>query len=254
MSIVKTALTGLMLFTCICSFAQSKIKKFFSDHNSEIVDSLEASSYVIHRYIDTIAGNGTVEEYDINGTLQSEREYANIESDSSQYKKWTREGISKSYYPDGNLKFSETYLNNKLHGSLTTYFPNGQLKRSDVFDKGKFVSGQCYSEDGEEIDHYDFQVAPEYEGGMTALYGFIMRNLSYPSAMSKEGIRAKIFVRFIVTKTGEVAGVRAMGQPAEEFKNEAERVVKLLKKWTPGKIDGEEAEFTYTLPIAFKIN
>ncbi len=66
-----------------------------------------------------------------------------------------------------------------------------------------------------------------------------------------EGIN-RVYVQFKINKEGivEVVGARA---PHLALKEEAERVVNLIPKMTPGKQKGEEVGVLYTLPITFKV-
>ena len=43
------------------------------------------------------------------------------------YKNGLREGIAKTYYENGNLKFEGTFKNGVLDGSWKSYYENGDL-------------------------------------------------------------------------------------------------------------------------------
>jgi len=202
----------------------------------------------------TIQGSGIIKRFDENGKLMQETEYANINIKNSPIKRWTKEGSSKTYHDNGNLKIVELYKNNKYDGELTTYYKNKQLKRKDIFSKDKFISGVCYAQDGSEIEHFDYFIHPEYEGGTKAIYKFVARNLRYPDMMKELGIQGRVIVRFTVTKDAELENIRISKSPHSALSKEAIRVVKLLKNWKPGKIDGEKTDIAFALPISFKLN
>ncbi|MBV1888451.1 MAG: energy transducer TonB, partial [Urechidicola sp.] len=64
--------------------------------------------------------------------------------------------------------------------------------------------------------------------------------------------KQKIYIQFKITKTGgiEILGARA---PHKRLQKEAERVVRLLPKMTPGKQRGRAVNVTYMLPISFEV-
>ena len=62
----------------------------------------------------------------------------------------------------------------------------------------------------------------------------------------------KIFVQFLITKTGDIKVINARA-PHKKLMNEGKRVVKKLPKMIPGKQNGENVGVKYTLPISFEV-
>lgn len=94
---------------------------------------------------------------------------------------------------------------------------------------------------------------PQYPGGDAALLGDVSKNIRYPSVAQENGIEGKVTVQFVVTKTGAVGEVRVLRGKDPDLDKEAMRVVKTLKKFTPGKMNGNAVNVWYTLPITFKL-
>lgn len=91
------------------------------------------------------------------------------------------------------------------------------------------------------------------QGGMQSFYKFIRKNLKYPRQAKRMGIEGKVFVQFIVDKTGEVSEVeviRGIGGGCDE---EAVRILKKSPKWNPGKQRGKPVKQRMTFPINFKL-
>ena len=56
------------------------------------------------------------------------------------------------FYPDGKLRVSGTYIDEKAHGFWEGYYSNGQLKSSGEYNKGKLVGRWVwYYEDGTKL-------------------------------------------------------------------------------------------------------
>ncbi len=98
----------------------------------------------------------------------------------------------------------------------------------------------------------DDETKPEFTGGMTALIEYMQSNIQYPKDLANKNIEAKVFVKFVVTKTGAIENVEvARGSEYEAFNTEATRVVSNMPNWTPGTKDGKPVSAEMTLPIQF---
>jgi TonB family protein len=108
--------------------------------------------------------------------------------------------------------------------------------------------------DQEEV--YDYVEEPaSFPGGSEALKIFISKNLRYPESMKEAGVQGKVYLKFIVSETGEVSDIKiAKGiSGCKECDNEAIRVVKSMPKWIPGKNNGKAVKSYFILPVRFVI-
>ena len=94
---------------------------------------------------------------------------------------------------------------------------------------------------------------PQFPGGDAALLKFISEHLHYPPMAQENNIQGRVVVQFVVTKTGAVGDVRVVRGKDPDLDKEAVRVVKLLPKFIPGKMNGHAVNVWYTLPIQFKL-
>lgn len=65
--------------------------------------------------------------------------------------------------------------------------------------------------------------------------------------------KKRIFVRFKFDTSGYIVDIETRG-PHPEIEKEAERVIKLLPKFTPGEHQGEVVKVAYALPIVFAVS
>ena len=95
----------------------------------------------------------------------------------------------------------------------------------------------------------DVDQSAEYPGGMGALRKFLGDNFDTSLMEGGEGtLKAKL--KFVVEKDGTVSAVTIEEKsPNSDFNNEAIRVVKKLKKWTPAKRNGESVRSYYSVPF-----
>ena len=126
------------------------------------------------------------------------------------------------------------------------------------------------------------EVLPQFPGGETELYGWLARNVKYPSEAIEYGVQGRIFVQFVVEKDGNISDIKiakvsdgraivvtaykAKDDSPEELKKENEekglkalqdesiRVVKAMPKWKPGTNKGKPVRCYFNLPIMFRLN
>ena len=94
-------------------------------------------------------------------------------------------------------------------------------------------------------------VMPVFPGGDAALLKFIADSTHYPKDAKEKGIKGKVLARFMVKKDGSVSDVSIMQKASPSLDNEAIRVVKLLPKFTPGKLNGKTVPVWFMVPINF---
>ena len=111
-----------------------------------------------------------------------------------------------------------------------------------------------------EIEEYDDEVfmvvenMPEFPGGDLGLMKYIQKNVRYPPIAKEYNITGKVFIQFIVDKTGSVINVKVARGVDKNLDAEAMRVVKSLPKYKPGKQRGKAVRVMFTIPINFTLN
>jgi len=90
-------------------------------------------------------------------------------------------------------------------------------------------------------------VAEYYEGGQTAMYEFIGKELKYPLLAKRNRIQGQCIVSFTLNPDGTMSGVKLVKQLGGGTGEEALRVVRLLKFKKP------EYPILTSLPIVFKL-
>jgi TonB family protein len=98
------------------------------------------------------------------------------------------------------------------------------------------------------------EVDPEFPGGMEALWEFIQSNLHYPQLALENNISGRVYVQFEVDTDGTVLNPRLLRDIGGGCGKEALRVVGMMPKWKPGKINGKVARIPFNLPVKFEID
>ena len=78
---------------------------------------------------------GTSIEYHIDTIIDNKFEET-LPKNKIKFKNGVKDGLSESFYFNGQLSLIENYKNNQLDGLRESFYKNGQLKESGVFKKG----------------------------------------------------------------------------------------------------------------------
>lgn len=96
---------------------------------------------------------------------------------------------------------------------------------------------------------------PEFPGGTYEMMRFIQKNLKYPLDAKEKGMSGKVYLKFIVNESGNIADsiyvIKSTGYKILD--NEAIRVVKSMPKWKPGTQNGKAVPVFFNIPINFQV-
>jgi len=82
---------------------------------------------------------------------------------------------------------------------------------------------------------------------------YIAKNTNYPPIAKENNITGRVFVSFVVDKTGKVTQVKVLRGVDKYIDAEAVRVVQSMPRFKPGKQKGKTVSVQYNVPINFKL-
>ena len=94
---------------------------------------------------------------------------------------------------------------------------------------------------------------PSFPGGQSALLQYLSSNIKYPVVAEENGVQGRVIVTFVVEKDGSITDVRVVKSVDPSLDKEAQRVVKSMPKWIPGKQNGSAVRVKYTVPVTFRL-
>lgn len=133
---------------------------------------------------------------------------------------------------------------------------NGQNPAFSPTHPAEFISMSFVADDSDDDKVYEYNVVekqPQYPGGNTALLGCIAKNLRYPKEASEQNLQGVAMTAFIIEKNGRVSDVKVINDVHPLFKEEAIRVIKSLKKFKPGTVNGKPVRVGFYLPVKFNL-
>ena len=83
---------------------------------------------------------------------------------------------------------------------------------------------------------------PQFPGGPSALFEYLSKNIKYP-----------VIVTFVVERDGSITDVKVVKSVDPSLDKEAQRVVKSMPHWIPGKQNGSAVRVKYTVPVTFRL-
>ena len=134
-------------------------------------------------------------------------------------------------------------VNNTVDAASGEVVLKNYLRFDQVFKAPIFITCHTTSDDVKD------------ECNKETISGIILENLVYPFDAAANGISGEVWVRFIIDQDGFVTNVTTKGpENGAELEKEAERLVKLLPKFMPGKHDGKYVNVEYFMPISFHLD
>ncbi|MBR9845670.1 MAG: energy transducer TonB [Algicola sp.] len=147
-----------------------------------------------------------------------------------------------------------------------TVIESSEIGQSDAIEEYVASVEEVEVEDVEEDIEVPFAVIenvpvfPGCEGGnkqeqidcfQAKMLEHVNNNFKYPERALELEMHGKVFVLFVIDKTGKVTKIRSRG-PDKLLEEEAERIISLLPKMIPGKQRGRAVSMPYSIPIHFK--
>ena len=94
---------------------------------------------------------------------------------------------------------------------------------------------------------------PSFPGGNVALMSYLNGNTKYPVVAQENGVQGRVIVSFVVERDGSISDVKVARSVDPSLDREAQRVVKSMPKWKPGKQNGSAVRVKYTVPVVFRL-
>ncbi len=94
---------------------------------------------------------------------------------------------------------------------------------------------------------------PQFPGGNAALFEYLSKHIKYPVIAEENGIQGRVIVTFVVERDGSITDVKVVKSVDPSLDKEAQRVVKSMPHWIPGKQNGAAVRVKYTVPVTFRL-
>jgi TonB family protein len=95
---------------------------------------------------------------------------------------------------------------------------------------------------------------PEYgESNKTEIGYWFIKQLRYPIIAQENGIQGTVFVQFTIDSNGVIGNISVLRGVHESIDREAFRVIHLIKRVKPARLDGQNIPLYIKCPINYKL-
>ena len=153
---------------------------------------------------------------------------------------------------EDEIKLDEVEKSNKAVGAFTV--EGNDEVGGEVLKAKEEIAAPEPPKHEEETKVFDVvEQMPSFPGGQGALMQWLSSNIKYPVIAAENGVQGRVIIQFVVEKDGSVSGVTVAKSVDPSLDKEAQRVVKSMPKWIPGKQNGSAVRVKYTVPVTFKL-
>ena len=193
-----------------------------------------------------------------------------------QYENGKKHGHG-TYTTHFTYSYVGSFRDDKKHGQGTFIWINGDQWKGELKDGFKYgngiftwVNGEKYVEKRDFLNEESIPIFPGCEPSKKSsisdrkdedkkclnngIMKHIKKNFKYPKIAKDMGIQGKIYVQFLIDKTGSITNVSVVYGNDKYLKEEAIRLVKSIPKMTPANQKGKPVGVNYTIPINFMLN
>jgi protein TonB len=154
--------------------------------------------------------------------------------------------------PEEEIKSQEDL--SKTNTAIGAFDVKGNDEAAGEVLKAKEVIAAPEPPKEEETKVFDVvEQMPSFPGGPSALFEFLSKNIKYPAVAEENGVQGRVIVTFVVERDGSITDVRVVKSVDPSLDKEAQRVVKSMPRWIPGKQNGSAVRVKYTVPVTFRL-
>lgn len=143
---------------------------------------------------------------------------------------------------------------NKSKTAIGSFDVKGNDDEAGEVLKAKEVIAQPEPPKEEETKVFDVvEQMPQFPGGPSALFEYLSKNIKYPVVAEENGVQGRVIVTFVVERDGSITDVKVVKSVDSSLDKEAQRVVRSMPHWIPGKQNGSAVRVKYTVPVTFRL-
>jgi len=143
---------------------------------------------------------------------------------------------------------------NKTKTAIGSFDVKGNDDAAGEVIRAKEVIAQPEPPKEEETKVFDVvEQMPQFPGGPSALFEYLSKNIKYPVVAEENGVQGRVIVTFVVERDGSITDVKVVKSVDSSLDKEAQRVVRSMPHWIPGKQNGSAVRVKYTVPVTFRL-
>jgi TonB family protein len=175
--------------------------------------------------------------------------------DSTSFLRGLKDGYAASFFENGNPKLKGNYRGDDPIGEWTWYHENGNIATKEKYVNSKLTDLQCFDSTGKFTGiQCSIETPPTIKGIYGGVNKYIMDSLIFPKEALDKRITGVVDVEFTVTKYGEMANFRILSTPSKILSDEVLRVILSVKGWYPAVEHNRTIDYVVKLKVPFYRN
>jgi len=236
---IRTTFDNRKAITKIETFADKKLKVL----NGEYLEYKDGQVVLKGLYLEN-KRSGLWTNFGINGKPKEAMVYQDNKLN----------GTYTSYWKNGAVKVSGNYVDGKKVGEWKILYETGSLALKESYDsKNKLTDSTYLDLEGKTVQKADITTEPSFPGGMKQFYMYLAKNIRYPVEAHQSRSEGKVYLSFMVSRSGKIEDVKIISSPALSLSEEAIRVTKLSPDWISATLFGNPVEMPYNIDINFTL-
>lgn len=221
------------------TFADKKLKSLNGEYEEYNNDKVSLKGFYRNNN-----KTGLWMSYDVDGKLK----------ESKVYQENLLNGLYNTYWKNGAIKISGNYIDGKKIGEWKILYENGNLALKEQYDsKNKLIDSTYLDIEGNTVAKADVSTEPSFPGGIRQFYVYLSKNIKYPAEDHRTKTQGKVYLSFIVSKTGTIEDIKIISSPSTTLSEEAIRVTEQSPYWIPGTLFGHPIAVSYNININFTL-
>lgn len=105
----------------------------------------------------------------------------------------------------------------------------------------------------EDSVYMEAEIAPEFPGGLDAMFDFMRKNVNYPEEAREKNMEGTVIVNCIIEKDGTISNIKTYQSRGDLLDEEVIRVIRMMPKWSSGMNKGEVVRTMMYIPMRFTL-
>lgn len=139
-------------------------------------------------------------------------------------------------------------------GDFVTKNKNGEVLFIEYFENGRHIKNDCPKKNLLDSVFTQVDELPKFPDKYGDLKVYIAKRLRFPEMAIESSISGKVFVKFVITKIGEIKNIEILRGFDPGMDKEAIKVIARLPNFEPGKIKGKEVNTYFVVPVNFRLD
>jgi TonB family protein len=138
-------------------------------------------------------------------------------------------------------------------GEFVNYNQKNEPIYSEFYENNRFIKYTTPQVELKDSVYFVADKMPKLPGEYGDLIAYVQSHINYPETIIESAIEGTVFIKFVVTSSGEIVNIEIVRGADPFYDLESIRVVMSLPKFEPGEIKGKRVNVSMIIPVRFTL-